>query len=61
MSRDPATGELVVERAHSQNSALLGTIHRANALLVVPDGLDGISAGDVAEVVRFDLPEGSVL
>ena len=61
VERDEATGELTVTAAPSQNSALLGTIHRSNALLVVPDGPDGYAAGDEVDVVRFDLPEGAVL
>lgn len=61
VARDPATGELTVTAARSQNSALLGTLHRANCLLTVPDGMEGFVAGDTAEVVRIDLPEGAVL
>ena len=59
--RDAKTGELTVTEAHSQNSALLGTLHRANCVLMVPDGLEGYAAGDEADVVRIDLPEGTVL
>ena len=55
------TGELTVTSATSQNSALLGTLHHANCLLTVPDGLVGYAAGDMVEVVRIDLPEGAVL
>lgn len=59
--RDAATGELVTEGRLSQNSALLGTLQRANCLLVVPEGLAGLETGDRAEVVRIDLPEGAAL
>ena len=56
-----AAGELVVTEAPSQNSALLGTLQRANCLLKVADGFEGIPAGGMAEVVRIDIPEGTVL
>lgn len=56
-----ADGELSVHEASSQNSALLGTLQRANCLLVVPEGLKGYAAGDEVDCVRIDLPEGSVL
>lgn len=59
--RDPATGALAVDHSFSQNSALLGTLHRANCLLVVPEGMQGLEAGDMADVVRIDLPEGAEL
>lgn len=61
VARDAVTGELTVTSATSQNSALLGTLHHANCLLTVPDGLVGYAAGDMVEVVRIDLPEGAVL
>ena len=61
VARDAVTGELTVTSATSQNSALLGTLHHANCLLTVPDGLAGYAAGDMVEVVRIDLPEGAVL
>lgn len=60
LSRDEG-GELVVAAAKSQNSALLGTLQNANCLLMVPDGNDGYSAGDMVPCVRIDLPEGTVL
>lgn len=56
--RDPVTRALAVDHSFSQNSALLGTLHRANCLLVVPEGMQGLEAGDMADVVRIDLPEG---
>lgn len=59
--RDPRDGELVVAEAPTQNSAMLVDLHRGNCLLVVPDGPQGLSAGDLATVIRYDLPEGSVL
>ena len=59
--RDPETGELLVTEAKTQNSALLGTMQRANCLLRVDEGPCDLAAGDVVDVVRVDLPEGTVL
>lgn len=61
VARDPETGEATVTEERSQNSALLGTLHRANCLLMVPEGLQGYTAGDEATCVRIDLPEGAEL
>ena len=61
VSRDPATGELLVTGAPTQNSALLGDLHRGNALLVVPEGPAGYAEGDVVPCVRYDIDEGTVL
>ena len=59
--RDPETGELLVTEAKTQNSALLGTMQRANCLLRVDEGPCELKAGDAVDVVRVDLPEGAVL
>ena len=59
--RDPETGELLVTEAKTQNSALLGTMQRANCLLRVDEGPCDLKVGDVVDVVRVDLPEGAVL
>ena len=59
--RDPETGELLVTEAKTQNSALLGTMQRANCLLCIDEGPCELRAGDVVDVVRVDLPEGTVL
>lgn len=61
ISRDPMTGELVVDQARSQNSALLGTLQEANCLLMVADGPRGYAAGDEVPCVRIDIEEGTVL
>ena len=61
VGRDPLTGELAVREAHSQNSALLGTLHHANCLLMVPEGMKGYAAGDEVPCVRIDIDEGTVL
>ena len=59
--RDPETGELLVTEAKTQNSALLGTMQRANCLLRIDEGPCELKAGDAVDVVRVDLPEGAVL
>lgn len=61
VARDAQTGELTVTEAHSQNSALLGTMQRANCLLRINEGPCDLEPGDVVDVVRVDLPEGAVL
>ena len=59
--RDPETGELLVTEAKTQNSALLGTMQRANCLLRIDEGPCELKVGDAVDVVRVDLPEGAVL
>ena len=61
VARDTQTGELMVTAAKSQNSALLGTMQRANCLLRINEGPCELEPGDVVDVVRVDLPEGTVL
>ena len=61
VERDPASGALLVTEAKSQNSALLGTMQRANCLLRIMEGPCDLVAGDAVDVVRVDLPEGTVL
>lgn len=61
VARDAQTGELMVTEAKSQNSALLGTMQRANCLLHINEGPCELEPGDVVDVVRVDLPEGTVL
>ena len=61
VARDEESGELVVVEAPTQNSALLGDLHRGNALLMVPDGMRGYAAGDEVPCVRYDISEGTVL
>lgn len=61
VARDAQTGELTVTEAKSQNSALLGTMQRANCLLRINEGPCDLAPGDVVDVVRVDLPEGTVL
>ena len=59
--RDPETGKLLVTEAKTQNSALLGTMQRANCLLRIDEGPCELKTGDVVDVVRVDLPEGTAL
>ena len=61
VERSAATGKLEVTEAASQNSALLGTMQRANCLLRIMEGPHELHAGDTVDVVRVDLPEGTVL
>lgn len=61
VERSAATGELEVTEARSQNSALLSTMQQSNCLLRIMEGPHDLHAGDVVDVVRVDLPEGSVL
>ena len=61
VARDAQTGELMVTEAKSQNSALLGTMQRANCLLRINESPCELEPGDVVDVVRVDLPEGTVL
>ena len=61
VERDPESGELRVTEAKTQNSALLGTMQRANCLLRIMEGPCELAAGDVVDVVRVDVPEGTEL
>lgn len=54
-------GELEVMQAPTQNSALLVDLHRGNCLVVLPDDAGGVRAGETVRVLRYDLPEGTVL
>jgi molybdopterin molybdotransferase len=42
-----------------QSSALLTSMHRANCLICLPEGLSSVSAGSVVECIRLDQEEGS--
>lgn len=54
-------GELVATPAKSQNSALLGTLQNANALIRIMEGPADLEPGDTVDVVRIDVEEGTVL
>lgn len=61
VERSGGDGELEVMQAPTQNSALLVDLHRGNCLVVLPDGPEGVSAGETVDVLRYDIPEGTVL
>lgn len=61
VERVEGSDELQVAQAPTQNSALLVDLHRGNALVVLPDGRESVAAGDLVDVLRYDLPEGTVL
>ena len=54
-------GTLVATPASNQNSALFGTLARANCLIVIPTEASVLQVGAEVACVRIDLPEGSVL
>ena len=45
----------------SQSSALLKAAHRANALIVLPEGTDLVDAGSMVDCIRLDIDEGVAL
>ncbi|MDR2196693.1 MAG: molybdopterin molybdotransferase MoeA [Coriobacteriales bacterium] len=49
-----------VTPAPNQSSALLGALNNANCLLVVPEGLKPLAAGDTVACLRLDMEEGVV-
>jgi molybdopterin molybdotransferase len=49
-----------VTPARNQSSALLGTLNKANCLLVVPEGLKPLAAGEIVACLRLDMTEGVV-
>ena len=61
VERSEATGALEVTEAATQNSALLGTMQRANCLLRIMEGPHELHTGDTVDIVRVDLPEGTVV
>lgn len=42
----------------NQSSALIGTMHQANCLLVIPEGPQDLAAGDKIRCLRIDQAEG---
>jgi molybdopterin molybdotransferase len=49
-----------VTPAPNQSSALLGALNNANCLLVVPEGLKPLAAGEIVACLRLDMDEGVV-
>ena len=52
-------GTHVASLAGAQSSAMLTSMHRANCLLVLPEGETDFPAGSMAECIRLDRKEGS--
>jgi len=50
-------GEYVVAPAKNQSSGLFGVIQRSNCMAILPEGLQGRTAGSFVECVLFDVPE----
>jgi molybdopterin molybdotransferase len=55
-----ADGSYQVTPAPNQSSALLTALNHANCLLVVPEGLKPLAAGDTVACLRLDVEEGVV-
>ncbi|MCL4078458.1 molybdopterin molybdotransferase MoeA [Coriobacteriia bacterium Es71-Z0120] len=49
----------VARLSGGQSSAMLTSMHRANALLVLPEGESHFAAGSVVECIRLDMEEGT--
>ncbi|HZL05842.1 MAG TPA: molybdopterin molybdenumtransferase MoeA, partial [Coriobacteriia bacterium] len=43
----------------AQSSAMLTSMHRANCLLVLPEGETAFAAGSVVDCIRLDMKEGA--
>lgn len=53
------SGGYVARLSGAQSSAMLTSMHRANALLVLPEGESQFAAGSVVECIRLDMEEGT--
>jgi molybdopterin molybdotransferase len=53
-------GNLTITPSSNQSSALFSALHQSNCLLIIPEGLDPVNAGDTVSCLRTDLPEGAV-
>jgi molybdopterin biosynthesis enzyme len=42
-----------------QSSAMLTSMHRANCLIALPEGLSSVAAGSAVECIRLDQEEGT--
>jgi molybdopterin molybdotransferase len=49
-----------VTPAPNQSSALLGALNRSNCFLIVPEGLQPLTTGDVVNCLRIDKEEGVI-
>ena len=61
VKRTEADGGLEVMQAPTQNSALLVGLHRGNCLVTLDEGTGRVEAGETVAVLRYDVPEGTVL
>lgn len=52
-------GTHIAALSGAQSSAMLSSMHRANCLLVLPEGESFFPAGSVAQCIRIDRKEGS--
>ena len=50
-------GSYVVEPAKNQSSGLFGVIQRSNCMVVLPEGLEGRTAGSPVECILLDVSE----
>ena len=48
-------------RRRTQSSGLFGVIQRSNCMAIMPEGLEGCTAGSLVECVLLDVPEEIVL
>lgn len=53
------SGGYVARLSGGQSSAMLTSMHRANALLVLKEGESHFAAGSVVECIRLDMEEGT--
>ena len=55
----PGAPEHEARLSGRQSSAMLSSMHRANCLISLPEGLSAVSAGSVVECIRLDQEEGA--
>lgn len=60
LSRDES-GAYVVEPMKNQSSGLFGPMQRSNCLMIMPEGLESKSAGDIVDCLLLDIPEETVI
>ncbi|MGI6104616.1 MAG: gephyrin-like molybdotransferase Glp [Raoultibacter sp.] len=53
--------QLSVTPAQNQSSSLIGTLHRSNCLIMMPEGKVTKNAGDTVDCLRLDIEEGTAL
>lgn len=52
---------IVVTPMQNQSSSLIGTLHRSNCLIMMPEGSVTKQAGELVDCLRLDIAEGTVL